>query len=180
MKISWLTYTRPDCVLEISQMAQVTKDMFEKEKKTVMRRCNELVKHVHKNNIMIIFPKLDKDSLRVVGFLGASFAGNIDFASQFGCICFLARDRDFSLPKIFKYCKARRVTRSVMAVELIRFSGMSNVSVTLGHDLKPMLRNREVHIRLYTDSKSLFDVISKGARSSESCLMLGIAADSEV
>ena len=179
MKLSWLTHTTPDCASEVSQMAQVTQEMFKRDKKPFIKRCKKLVRHVHENKIKVAIPKLEKDSLRVVGFSDASFAGNMDFTSQLGYICFLADESDAAVSIIFKSYKARRVTRSVMAAEVISFSDMFDACYTLAQDLKPMLRNTQIPIQLYTDSKSLFDVISKGTRTSEKRLMFDIFAARE-
>ena len=179
MNLSWLTHTRPDCAFEVSQMAQVTQENFKRDKKPFINRCNKLVRHRHENKIKVAIPKLDKDALRVVGFSDASFAGNMDFTSQLGYICFLADESDAAVPIIFKSYKARRVSRSVMAAEVISFSDMFDTCYTLAQDLKPMLRNTKIPIQLYTDSKSLFDVISKGTRTSEKRLMLDIFAARE-
>ncbi len=64
-------------------------------------------------------------------------------------------------PIYFKSYKARRVTRSVMAVEVIAFSDAFDVGYTLATELSGLL-GRKVPLILLTDSKSLFDVISKG------------------
>lgn len=136
-------------------MAQVTKEMFGKDKKSFIRRCNKSLKQVHEKKIKVAIPTLDKDSLKVVRHSDSSFAGNMDLTSQLGYICFLANEKNAAVPTIFKHYKACRVTRSVMAAEFISFSDMFDVCYTIAHDLKSMLRNREVLIELYTDSKSL-------------------------
>ena len=51
IRLSWLTHTRPDCVLEVSQIAQATKDMFERDITPFMKKFSKLVKHVHQNRI---------------------------------------------------------------------------------------------------------------------------------
>ncbi len=66
----------------------------------------------------------------------------------------------------FKSYKARRVTCSVMAAEVIAFSDAFDVGCTLAAELSGLL-GRKVPIILLTDSKSLFDVISKGTLTSE-------------
>ena len=179
MKLSWFTHTRPDCSYEVSQLAQVTKEQFEKDGKSIVRRCNKLIKHAHETTIKIKARNLDRNSLKVVGFSDASFAGNADFTSQLGYICFLSDATGFAVPIMFRSYKARRVTRSVMAAEVISFSDMFDVCFTLAQEIRRMMKGAEIAVQLYTDSKSLFDVISKGTRTSEKRLMLDIAAAQE-
>eukprot|EP00171_Calliarthron_tuberculosum_P004814 IDg4814t1 len=65
-----------------------------------------------------------------------------------------------------------------MAGEVIAFSGLFDTSMTLNAELRVTLQ-RETPIQLLTDSKSLFEVISKGTRTSEKRTMLEIAAARE-
>ena len=166
MKLSWLTHTQPDCCSKVSQLAQVTKKV-ETELSTIVRSCNKLSMHVHDQALKIKIPKLELDSLRVIGFSDASFASNADFTSQHGYISFLADASNNAIPIIMKSYKARRVTRSVMAAEVIRFSDMFDVCHTLSEDLRTLIKDKFIAAELYTDSKSLFDVISMGSRTAE-------------
>ena len=43
MRLAWLANTRPDCLLEISQLAQITKDVFEDSKREAIKRLNKAV-----------------------------------------------------------------------------------------------------------------------------------------
>ena len=65
-----------------------------------------------------------------------------------------------------------------MAGEVIAFSDLFDVAVTLAAELKSLLL-QPVSVQLFTDSKSLFDVFSKGSRTSEKRMMLDIAAARE-
>ncbi len=65
-----------------------------------------------------------------------------------------------------------------MAAEVIAFSDAFDVGYTLATELSSLL-GRKVPLILLTDSKSLFDVISKGSRTSEKRMMLDIAAARE-
>ena len=58
----------------------------------------------------------------------------------------------------FKSMKARRVTRSILAGELIAFAEAYDRSFVLKNDLEDML-NEKVPICMYTDSQSLFEVV---------------------
>jgi hypothetical protein len=70
--------------------------------------------------------------------------------------------------------KTRRVTRSILAGELIAFAEAFDRSFVLKSDLEDML-NVKIPIRMYTDSQSLFDVISKGSMTAERRLQIDIA-----
>lgn len=54
----------------------------------------------------------------------------------------------------------------------------SGACFTKGEDLKEMI-GKPVPINVYTDSKSVFDVISKGTRTSEKIIMLDLHSSRE-
>ena len=175
MKLAWLSNTRPDCLLEISQLAQVAEEIFNSSRREVIRRLNKATRYAVDHKAPIRVPKLDKQSLRIIGFSDSSFANNNDLSSQLGHICFLGDESGAAIPIHFKSYKSKRITRSVMAGEVIAFSDMFDVAATLSQELELIL-GRKVPVQLFTDSKFLFDVISKGSRTSEKRTMLDIAA----
>lgn len=77
-----------------------------------------------------------------------------------------------------RFNKSKRVTRSVMAGEFIAFSDVFDIAVTLVDQLKTIF-GLPVPVQPFTNSESLFDVISKGSRTSEKRMMLYIAAARE-
>ena len=178
MKLSWLANSRPDCSFAISQLAQVTDEIFAKEKQKVIRKLNTAVKFAITNPISLKIPRLELESIRVIGFSDSSFANNRDLSTQLGQIVFLGDNRGTVVPIHFKSYKAKRIVRSAMAGELIAFSHMFDAAITINSELEAILRRR-VPLQLFTDSKSLFDVISKGSKTSEKRLMLEIAAARE-
>jgi len=86
------------------------------------------------------------------------------------------------LNKAVKYAvdnhKSKRVVRSAMAGEVIAFSDLFDVAAALSSELS-VLYGKNIPVQLLTDSKSLFDVISKGSRTSGKRMMLDIAATRE-
>jgi hypothetical protein len=70
--------------------------------------------------------------------------------------------------------KTRRVTRSILAEELIAFAEAFDRSFVLKSDLKDMLDLKNP-IHMYTDSQLLFYVISKGSMTAERRLRIDIA-----
>ena len=178
MRLAWLSNSRPDCLFEISQLAQVTEQMFTSCRRNVINRLNKTVRFAKGNKVSLKIRNLDKESIRIIGFSDSSFANNEDLSSQLGYIIFLGDQHDNVVPICFKSYKARRLTRSAMSGEVIAFSDLFDAAVTLSQKLR-LLLHKDVPVQLLTDSKSLFDVVSKGSRTSERRMMLDIAAARE-
>lgn len=178
MKLARLASTRPDCQFEISQFTQVTEERFNAERSGFIRRLNKATRYATDYRISLRIPKLETSSLRIIGFADASFAKNHDLSTQLGDICFLSDAAQNSVPINFKSYKSKRVVRSATAGEVIAFSDLFDVAATLADELGEILC-RKIPLLLLTDSKSLFDVISKGLRTSEKRTMLDLAAARE-
>ena len=66
-----------------------------------------------------------------------------------------------------------------MPGEFIAFSDLFDIAATLSNELSVVLGKR-VPIQLFMDSKSYFEVISKGSRTSEKRMMIDIATARKV
>ncbi len=82
------------------------------------------------------------------------------------------------MPIDFKYYKSKRVVRSPMGGEVIEFTDLFDRGSTLAAEFSTIY-GRRIPVQLFTDSKSLFDVIFKGSRTSEKRMILDIAAARE-
>ena len=152
--------------------------MFNQNPKQILQRINEAVAFAFDNRVSLRNPKLDKNTLRDIGYSDASSANNADLSKQLDLICFPEEDTGAVIPIPFKSYKAGRVTRSVMAGEVIDFSDLFDVVGVLSVEIEALF-GTNVPVQLLNDSKSLFDVISKGSRTSEKRMMLDIAAARE-
>lgn len=93
MKLALPVNTRPDCQLEISQLAQVTEERFHKNKPSLIFQLNKATKYAVENGVALKIPALNRDSIRLPGFADDSFANNLNSPSQLGNVCFLI-DKD--------------------------------------------------------------------------------------
>ena len=175
MKLAWLSHTRPDCLFQISSLAQITEQLFLSTPSTFIQQLNKASTYATKYKLDITFPNLDINSLRLIGYSDASFANNLDLSSQLGYIILLTDGTSNIIPLMFKSYKAKRLCRSAMAAEVIAFSDLFDSAFTLLSELR-LLTGTPLELDLLTDSKCLFDIISKGSRTSEKRLMLDVAA----
>lgn len=65
--------------------------------------------------------------------------------------------------------------RSVLGGEVYAFADGMDVGLTLKHDLEGIV-GRSIGLRMFTDSKTLFDVITKNTTTTEKRLMIDIKA----
>lgn len=178
MEFAWLANSRPDCLFSISQLAQVTDEMFQQNLPLHIRYLNTAFKFAIDNPVSLAILRLDLESLRVLGFSDSSFANNHDLSTQLGHIIFLADGNGTAVAIHFKSYKARRVVRSALGGEIFAFSDMFDIAATLVKELQ-YIYGKDIPLQLMTDSKSLFDIISKGSRTSEKRLVIDIAAARE-
>lgn len=82
-------HSRPNCYLEIAQLAQVTEEIWSENQSGNIRRINKDIRYAVDNCIRKNIPKLDKESVRLVGLADSSFANNIDLSTQLGYVIFL-------------------------------------------------------------------------------------------
>ena len=136
MKLAWLSNSRPDLLFEISQLAQITLERFKDCARAHWKRLNTSIRYAHVNVSNLKFPKLDRDSIRTVGYSDASFANNHDLKSQLGRIILLMDGNDKAVPVIFKSYKSRRVARSVFSAEVIAFADVFDDSLALRSQLE--------------------------------------------
>ena len=114
------------------------------------------------------------DSLHAVGFADASIAMTMHPSSQLGYLVLMADNSDGAIAVHFKSYKARRVVRSAMAAKLTALSDMFNSSFVLAEEPRRLLRPTAINLKLSTESKCLFDVISEGTRTAVETFMLDI------
>ena len=152
--------------------------MFEADRRKVVRQLNRAARYAIQYHVSLKIPTLDIDTLRIIGYSDSSVAKNRDLSSQLGNIYFLGDGSGAVALIYFKSYKARRITRSSMSGGVIVFSDLFDVAIAFAEEIGMTLAGM-VPVRLLTDCKHLFDVVSKGSRTSQKRMMLDIAAARE-
>jgi hypothetical protein len=78
-------------------------------------------------------------------------------------------------PMLWSSRKSRRITRSVVGSETMALADAFDAAYSLKHDLQSILQ-RKIPITIFTDSLSLFDVLTKATVPREKRLMIDLMA----
>ena len=116
MKLARFSSTRLGMIFEMAQLAQVTEGRFNIDTEAHMKRLNSTVIYAHSNTAHLLFPRLDKDSIQLLGYSDAAFTNNHYLASLLGSPVLLIVKHKTAIPFAFKSYKSTRVTRSVLFI----------------------------------------------------------------
>lgn len=141
-----------------------------------MQQLYERTMFARRYYLQEIFPKLNIDKLKRIGYSGASFANNFELYSQLGFISLLSHNNKNIISLIFRSYKSKRLCSSAISAEVVSFSDLLYSAFKLLCEFKLLLNNTSIPLELFTVSKSLFYIISKGSRDSEKRSMLYVAA----
>ena len=131
--------------------------MYEREIAKHCKRSNKAIKYVHDHNASIHIPKLDCNSLRIIAYSDAAFAYNGDLSSQLGRTVLLTDDNHNSIQVSYK---SRQIAPSVVSAGVISFADLFDDELAIRKQLEFVLR-QPIPIHILTDSKSLFEIVSK-------------------
>lgn len=114
---------------------------------------------------------LDRRSLHMRVYSDASFTSKEDLSSQIGYIILLCdKTGEFNLLN-YASRKFERVVQSIMSGELCAFTDSFDATFLLAADLRRMLK-LDIPTNMMTDSKQVFEVISRGKRPAEKRLAI--------
>lgn len=121
----------------------------------------------------LIMKKLDLDTLHLRVYSDSASANNTDLSSQLAFIVLLCDKHNNCNVINFSSHKSRRIVRSVLGGEVYAFEDSFDASYTIKRDLELTLK-RPVCLNIFTDSKSLFDIITKCSSTTEKRLLIDI------
>lgn len=165
------TMCQPEASFDLSIAAQTTKP--DKDDITAL---NKRIKWQKENSSRgLNYVPLDLDSLKIVVFADASFANNKDYSSQIGYVIVMMDKHNNANTIHWSSIKCKRITRSVLASELYGLVQGFDIGAAITATVGAIL-NQETPLTICTDSKSLYDLLTKLGTTSEKRLMIDIMA----
>lgn len=178
METAWLVHTRPDLAYSVATLAQVTEIMFTTEKVRHIKTINKLDKTATSSpNRGLRYVSLDPTTMHLWVYGDGSFANNPDGSSQLGFVILLSDGSGRCVFLSHRSFKSRRRVRSVQGAE-VSFVDAFDEAYLLRAQLKELF-GREIPLRMLLDSRSLFDVLSRGTLTTERRLVIDLLAARE-
>ena len=171
--ISWACHSRPDICCAVNRLCRVAEKNFERRH---VRALNKLCRRIQgSKDIVLKYQKLNLANIHIPVYSSAFFASNIDSSSQLGYIIMLADESGTC--HTLSYCskKSKKIVRSIMVSEVFAFSAALDHAYVIFHDLQT-ISDQPVPLTMLTDSKQLFEVITRAAHTTEKRLMVEIMA----
>lgn len=177
--MGWLVQTRPEIACSTGMMAQVTEDMFLSDKMEKVRVLNKAIRTLKSSPQRgITLSKLGEQGSHIRVYSDGAFSNIVDLSSQIGYIVFLCDDNDNSSILAFRSFQRRRVVRSVLGAEVCAFADAFDEAYSIQTMLTQCF-GKKLPLRMYTDSKSLFDVIVKESTTTEKRMSIDLRAVNE-
>lgn len=170
---AWIGLTRPDLACVINRAAQVTQKTFSLEK---IRELNQSISIASKSSSrQLVYYPLDKKTLHLRVYADACFANNEDLSTQMGFIILLCDHSNSCHVLDYSSKKCKRVVRSVLGGEVYAMAEAFDRAYMLNCDLESIY-NMTIPLHMFTDFRSMFDVLTKSSSISEHRLMIDLSA----
>lgn len=140
-----------------------------------MKELKSIVSSLRDDGEMLRFRKLDLKSLKIVCFCDAGFASHSDdLKSQLGFVIALVDAAGCANVVSYASRKCRRVTRSVLASELLALVEGYDTAAAIAVQLREIL-GRAIAVQCVTDSRTLFNIVTRLGTITEQRLKIDAA-----
>ncbi len=166
------TTSRPD----LASATQLLTGDVKSPDSTTLERLSEIVKYAQRTSGEgLRFVDLDQRTLKLVLFTDSSFGNGKGFSSQAGFLIVLMDGNGSANVLHYGSRKCRRVTRSVMAAEILALvNGFDNAFV-VKHILGELL-DRSIPLDAFIGSRTTFNCAAKHASTLEKRLQIDVSA----
>ena len=143
---------------------------------------NKTIKNVKNTKNCIKFPCLDLKTLQLKWFTDASFNNLPNGGSQGGQIIFTTNSNNNLCPVYWNSSKIKGVVHSTIAVETPPLVDGCDVAIYINNLLSELLHMESncLSITVFTENKSLHDVVYSMKQTLEKCLLIDISATWEM
>lgn len=167
------THENSDLACIVNRAAQLSEKTFKVAKVRELKKGVNQARRYKPNALN--FEPVDLDSIHFRVYSDAAFATNDDLSSQLGYLVMLAdKSGKFHLLE-YSSNKSKRVIRSIMGGETYAFMDALDATFAVKQDVEYIM-GRKLDIHMFTDSKRLFDAITRGKRTMEKRFSVDIAA----
>lgn len=174
-KLVCIAATRPNIFATSNIYIRVTQNKFTAEN---VKQINKVIKYIQGTSEQHLrYDNMSLKTCKVVVFADGSHTSNMNETSQIGYLVCLIDGTEWHL----LHCKSRklwRVVRSPLAAEVHALAERVDAAIMIQHDLCELI-GQKVIIRVLTDTKSLYDVLSKGSTMTGKRLMIDVKASKE-
>lgn len=161
-RLTWIQHTRPEIASTVNILSQCTETNFREK----IMLYNKTVLSIQQNTKCgLTMKKLDLPSLHTKVFSDSAFENSVDLSSQLSFIILLCDKFDSWNVVHFSSQKCRQIVRSILDAEVYAFADAFDASYNI-KDLEHIL-GKTIGLKMFTDSKSLFDIIIKRSGTTE-------------
>lgn len=170
---AWLAHSWPEVCFAINRASQVMEKNFDN------RHILELNRAIHRvrslPNVRLNHGFIDRRTLYISTYTDSYFATNDDHSSQLGNVILLCDDTDRCHILDYASNNCKRVVTSSMGGETYTFTEGFDCAYATKHTFGKLYRQK-IPFTMLTDSKQMFDDVTKASHPLEKGLITYIAA----
>ena len=164
------TYTRPDITFAVNQLVQTKPSEADYPD---FKRLDQIFKRLKEKQYGLRYGHINLETAEIQVFSDASFGNNKDLLSQIEYMILWVDAKHNCSILSWSSTNCKRVTRSVLDAKLYELAHGYDTGFVMAHTVGKLL-NRPMKIRVFTDSRTLFDSIVSLCTIAEKRLMIHI------
>lgn len=171
-----IQYVSTSCRPDLCSPVQLLTAQLTQGSSTSKKNLEDIVKCCLKSTKDgLRYIRLDEDTAHLILFTDSSFGNSDGLSSQAGFLIILADGQGKANIIHYGSKKCRRITRSVMAAEILALVNGYDEAFIVKHTMEEILK-RKIHLDVYIDSRTTFNCVAKHAPTLEKRLQIDVSA----